>query len=273
MEKEKNVLTLPVAIVVAGVIIGGAVFLSRGGPTKEIFQQPQPAQKTANSIMTDISLRAVDINDHILGNPTAPITMVEYSDLECPFCKQFNATMQALINQYGKSGNLTWVYRHFPLDIHPRSPKESQASECAFEQGGNDKFWAYVEKIFEITPSNNGLDPAQLPIVAGEIGLNVAKFQTCLDSEKYAAKVQADYNDGVKAGVNGTPDTVLILTSPVTADAETKLSQINQTILRQLPAGSQNIISLDSSRLKIGISGALQLPMMKQIIDLLLSGK
>ena len=177
------------------------------------------------------------------------------------------------MDQYGKAGQIAWVYRHFPLDIHPRSPKESQAAECAYELAGNDGFWNYVNKIFQITPSNNGLDPAQLPQVASQIGLNAAAFQTCLDSGRNAGKVQADYNDGLAAGVNGTPNTVLVLTSPITADTEKQLTQINQSILSQMQPGSGNLITIDSGKKKVSIGGAFQLPMMKQIIDLLLSGK
>ncbi len=269
MDTQKNVLTVPIAIVVAGIIIGGAVFLTRGGPTKEIFK---PAEQQAATISEDIALRPVDARDHTLGNPNASIVMVEYSDLECPFCKSFHKTMQTLMEQYGKAGSVAWVYRHFPLDIHPRSPKESEAAECAFEQGGNEKFWAYVNKIFEITPSNNQLDPLQLPKVAGQIGLNVNSFQTCLDSGKYASKIKADYDDGINAGVGGTPHTVLLLSSPVTPAVEKRLGEINQTILRQLQPGSPNLVTMNSTRRKVGISGAFQLPIMKEIISLLLSG-
>lgn len=260
-------MTVPIAIVVAGVIIGGAVLLTRGGPTKEIFQAPT---EPAASLTEDISLRPVDAKDHALGNPNAAIVMVEYSDLECPFCKSFHKTMKALLDQYGKTGQVAWVYRHFPLEIHPRSPKESEAAECAFEQGGNEKFWAYVDKIFELTPSNNQFDPLQLPKVASQIGLDVNSFQTCLDSGRYAAKVKADYDDATDAGASGTPHTVLLLSSSVTPVAEKRLSEINQTILRQLQPGSPNLIGLDSSKRKIGISGAFQLSVMKEIIDLLL---
>lgn len=270
-EPQKNVLTVPIAIVVAGIIIGGAVFLSRGGPAKEIFKQQ--VGQVPTSITEDISLRAVNDTDHILGNPNAPIVMVEYSDLECPFCKSFHKTMRTILDQYGKTGSVAWVYRHFPLEIHPKSPKESEATECAFEQGGNDKFWTYTDKMFEITPANNQFDLTQLPVVAGQLGLDVSKFKTCLDSGKYASKVQADYDDGIKAGVNGTPNTILILTTPVTSASEKKLSEMNQSVLVTLPQGSSNVITLDSTKKKISIGGAFPLAMMKEIIDMLLSGK
>src|SRR3989338_2531696 len=96
--------------------------------------------------------------DHLRGDPKATVKVVEFSDLECPFCKNFHRTMQQVMSEY--SGQVAWVYRHFPLDsLHSKARKEAEASECAAELGGNDGFWAYVDKLFEITPSNNGLDP------------------------------------------------------------------------------------------------------------------
>ena len=265
--QQQSVLTLPVAIVVAGIIIGGAIFFTRGTPARSIFEEPEIQAPTSN---TDITLRPVDENDHILGNPNAKITIVEYSDLECPFCKSFHKTMQTILDEYGKDGEVAWVYRHFPLSIHPKAPKEAEATECAFEMGGNSTFWDYVNKIFAITPANNGLDPAKLSDVAGQIGLDIAKFKTCLDSGKYAEKVKSDYDDGVKAGVNGTPHSVFLLSDKVTTATEKRLGEINQDILRQLPPGSSNLITIDSGKQKVGVSGAFQLPMMKEIIDLLL---
>lgn len=271
MENEKNALTVPMAIVIAGIIIGGAIFFTREGQVKSVFQKPD--ERTPTSNIEDISSRPVDENDHILGNPNAKIVMVEYSDLECPFCKSFHKTMLTLLDEYGKEGEIAWVYRHFPLDIHPKAPKEAEATECAFEMGGNEAFWDYVNKIFEITPANNGLDPAKLPEIAAQIGLNVNSFQTCLDSGKYTEKVKADYSDGLKAGVNGTPNTTLVLSKSLTPAAEQRLGEINQSILRQLPPGSSNVLTIDSGKRKVGIGGAFQYPMMKEILDLLLSGK
>lgn len=262
------------AILAAAIIIAGAVFLSRGGATVDVFKaQPQATGQSQQSDITApqaINSRPVDSSDHIIGNPNANIVMVEYSDLECPFCKAFHATLQSIIGTYGKTGQVAWVYRHFPLSIHPRSPKESQAAECAWQLAGNDGFWNYVNKVFSVTPSNNGLDPAQLPVIAGEIGLNVDQFNTCLNSGKYASKIQADYNDGLNAGVNGTPNTVLVLKTPLTDAQAQQLSGINQSFMQNMAPGSPNVITIDPSKLKVDIGGAIPAQTMKQIIDLLL---
>ncbi|OHA99257.1 MAG: hypothetical protein A3I21_03290 [Candidatus Zambryskibacteria bacterium RIFCSPLOWO2_02_FULL_39_69] len=115
------------------------------------------------------------------------------------------------MNEYGKDGKVAWVYRHFPIaELHSKARKESEALECANELGGPGKFWEYTNMLFDITPSNNNLDPAQLPIIAKNVGLDVKAFNTCLSSGKYAAKVEADYQDAVKAGGQGTPNSILI---------------------------------------------------------------
>ena len=147
--------------------------------------------------------------DWIRGNRNAKVSIVEYSDLECPFCKRHHPTMQQIVAAY--DGQVNWVYRHFPLtSLHSKAPKEAEATECAGELGGNDGFWKYVDRLFEITPANNGLDPLELPKIAEYVGLDKAKFETCLNSGKYAQKVQQQYQDGVAAGATGTPYNVIV---------------------------------------------------------------
>ena len=146
----------------------------------------------------------VDSSDHIRGNANAQITIVEYSDLECPFCKRFHETLKQVLAAYGDK--VRWVYKHFPLDqLHSKADKEAQDAECAGELGGNDAFWAYIDKVFEITPSNNGLDPALLSSIAQDLGLDRGKFDACLSSGKYADRVEAQFQEGTRLGVDGTP--------------------------------------------------------------------
>lgn len=201
---------VPGAIVVAGLIIAGAIYYggSTTGPkagTAAVGNAPTPEQQAVQLEQ----MRPLGANDHILGNPNASIKIVEYSDLECPFCKSFHQTMQQLATAY--PNQIAWVYRHFPLDqLHSQARKEAEATECAYELGGNEKFWAYTNKIFEVTPSNNGLDLNQLPIIAKEIGLDQAAFEACLASGRQAERVEADYQDAVKIGGRGTPFPVVI---------------------------------------------------------------
>jgi protein-disulfide isomerase len=160
---------------------------------------------------TEAKASEVSESDHVRGNyKTAEVVIVEYSDTECPFCKNFHYDLQNIMNQYGNK--VAWVYRHFPIvSLHSKAPYEARATECAALLGGNDGFWSYLDTLFENTPSNNGLDEKMLPIFAKNIGLDVDEFNTCLSDTSMDEKVLADYSDGIKAGVQGTPHTILIL--------------------------------------------------------------
>ncbi len=119
--------------------------------------------------------------------------------------------MKEVMDTYGKDGKVAWVYRHFPLDqLHSKARKEAVALECANEQGGNDKFWAYADRLYEITPSNNGLDPAELPKIAQYVGLDVNKFNTCLTSGKFDKHIEADVQNATATGGNGTPWSIVV---------------------------------------------------------------
>jgi protein-disulfide isomerase len=199
----KSQYVLPVTIVVAGALIAGAVFL--------VGKNSVP---TASSGTTgNVSARPYDpATDHILGNPDAQVKVVEYMDLECPHCKAFETTMHQVIDYYGASGQVAWVSRPFPLaSIHSKAPQEAQAAECAAELGGNTAYWKYIDKVFEVTPSNNGLDLAQLPIIAQSIGLDVNAFNSCLSSNKYAKKISDSYSEAIKLGAQGTPFTLVMV--------------------------------------------------------------
>ncbi len=199
--KEQS-LSIPIAIVIAGIIIAGAVYVTRS---------TTPTTTNGGPLAQEINIKAVSDKDHIYGNPKAPIVIVEYSDTECPFCKQFHSTMRRIVDEYAKDGKVAWVYRHFPIDqLHSKARKEAEATECANELGGPAKFWEYINRLFEVTPSNDGLDAAELPKIAEEVGLKKADFSSCLLSGRHAATVEAQYQEGVTAGSQGTPYSVLI---------------------------------------------------------------
>lgn len=208
MDSQQNTLqklSIPLAIVVAGALIAGALYFSGG-------KSDAPTAQLPGAVSAE-GMRTVDTNDHILGNPKAELVIVEYSDTECPFCKQFHNTMKRIMDTYGKDGKVAWVYRHFPIDqLHPKARKQAEATECAAEQGGNEAFWAYTNMLYDITPSNNGLQDSQLPVIAKDVGLDVNAFNTCLSSGRFANKVEADYQDGLKAGARGTPYSLIIAT-------------------------------------------------------------
>lgn len=193
---------LPITIVVAGALIAGGIFLAGKTGTN-------PGATPGE----DTNVRAYDASlDHILGNPAARVKIVEYMDLECQHCKLFHTTMHQVMDYYGQSGQVAWVMRHFPLaSIHSKAPQEAAASECAAAQGGDAAFFAYVDKLFEITPSNNGLDLAQLPVIAQTVGLNVEQFNACLSSGNFSKKITDSYAEAIAAGGQGTPYTLIMV--------------------------------------------------------------
>jgi len=132
------------------------------------------------------------------GPANAPVTIVEFSDFECPYCAGFFPTIKQIEQKYGNQVRI--VYRQFPLNsIHPNAQKAAEASLCAQDQ---QRFWEYHDLLFADI-RNLGVDA--LKAHAANLGLNLAAFNTCLDSGKQAAAVTADQNDGMRAGVTGTP--------------------------------------------------------------------
>ena len=178
-------------------------------------QRSEAAQRERHG--ADVRAKALrpvsETRDHVRGNPAAPVTVVEYADFECPFCKRFHPTLKRIVDESG--GQVSWVYRHFPIDlIHSKARKEAAASECAAELGGNDAFWKFADRFFDLTPSNNRTDlDTVLPKIAPEIGLDGAKFASCLSSGRHDARVQEDEQNAVDTGGNGTPWSIVVTRS------------------------------------------------------------
>jgi len=198
---------IPLAIVIAGALIAGGIYMSGTSSAKNANAKVGSVPKAP------IIVEPITAADHVLGDPkTAKVTIIEYSDLECPFCKMFHATLEKIYNENQANGTIAWVYRHAPIvELHSKSPKESEATECAAELGGNTVFWKYLTALFADTPSNNSLNPAKLYEFADTVGLDAKAFKSCLDSGKYATKISEAITAAQKAGVEGTPYTVLVM--------------------------------------------------------------
>ena len=209
----KDNLSIPLAVIFTGILIAGAILISPSNPTPALVVDAIPSRGQVGPDMgPDIptEILALKSDDHVLGNQNAEVLIIEYSDTECPFCKQYQQTLLQIMQNLGSTGNVAWVYRHFPIaQLHPRAAHEAEALECANEQGGNTAFWKFTDKIYALTPSNNGLDPTQLPVIAADTGLNVNAFNTCLSSGKFAARIKRDLKDAIQMGGRGTPFTIL----------------------------------------------------------------
>ncbi len=147
--------------------------------------------------------------DYKLGSKKGTITLVEYSDFECPFCARFHPVTKQILKEYGDK--VTLVYRYYPLPFHPNAQKAAEAAECVAKQGGNDAFWKYADAVFAKQNELGGkLTPEAITAAATQAGANAATFKTCLDSGEMAAKVKADMDGGAAAGINGTPGTIIV---------------------------------------------------------------
>ncbi|HSS62906.1 MAG TPA: thioredoxin domain-containing protein [Gammaproteobacteria bacterium] len=166
-------------------------------------------QQDAAALAKDVRKVSAE-RDHIYGNPDAVVSLIEYSDFECPFCKRFHVTAKEIVDAY--DGKVNWVYRHFPLAFHnPGAQMQAEASECAAALGGNDSFWKYSDTIYERTTSNGeGFPVDGLVPLAEEIGLDGDAFRECLEERRYAERVEEDFEEGVRIGIRGTPGNILL---------------------------------------------------------------
>lgn len=155
--------------------------------------QPTPSTPVVATVST--------ADNPMLGKHDAPLTMVEFSDYQCPFCNRFfQTTLPELKTAYIDTGKVRYVFRDFPIDqIHPYARKAAEAAHCAGEQG---KYWEMHDLLF---PNQKALEVEKLKALARRLQLESTAFDTCLEQGKYAARVQKNYADGVAAGVRGTP--------------------------------------------------------------------
>lgn len=221
MEKEQSIKTtsphlIPLSIIVAGVFVASALYFgntnsntqlaANTGSNQPVAQAPKPAGSTD-------AVRPVTSEDHIKGDINAPIKIVEYSDFECPFCQRLHDTMNQVMDKYGDSGEVAWVYRQSPIEqLHPvKAQAVAVASECAAEQGGNEAFWKFTDGYFDVALMNNRTDiETVIPQLVQEIGLDQNAFQTCVESGKYDGHIQADMANGFETGGRGTPWSIMI---------------------------------------------------------------
>jgi len=209
MEKTQKSYVTPLAIVAAGALIAIGLFFGLKGNQPSLGAQPDPYGGEA--VDTTSEIRPVTKDDHIKGSLDAPVKIVEYSDFECPFCQRFHDTMNEVMAE--STGDIAWVYRHFPLDqLHPRNARKvAVASECVNELGGNDAFWKFTDGYFRISPSNDQTNYDQVvPTLIAEVGVDKGQFDACVASGKYDSHVQDDVDNAVATGGQGTPWSVVI---------------------------------------------------------------
>lgn len=202
----------PLSILAGSVLVSMSILFSSGvfNPTAGTLAKTNDGTGAAAGAQEDS--RPVTVAERsdapVLGNPNAPVTLVEFSDFQCPFCQRFfSQSYPQLKAKYIDTGKVKLVFRHFPLPIHQNAEKAAQAGECAARQG---KFEAYHDTLFTKGQADGtGLALADLKTYAKDLGLDADRFNACLDNGETAAAVAQDFRDGQVAGVNGTPSFVV----------------------------------------------------------------
>lgn len=191
-------LALLLGLLLSGKSLGTAA-LAANAPTVN-----QPAAVGTNDPTTPPAAPVKPLdekNDHIRGAKNAKVTLIEYSDFECPFCLRHEDSLKQALTDY--PNDVRVVYRHFPLSFHPEAQKAAEASECAAKQG---KFWEMHDEIFKANAAGT-MSVAKWKEAAKALKLDSAKFDKCLDSGETAAAIAQAEQEGASSGIAGTPGT------------------------------------------------------------------
>ncbi len=216
-------LVIPLAIFAGGVIVAAAVYFSASPK-----QEPSTSSGQGNPAL----VTPVGPTDHILGNPAAPVQIVEYSDFSCAYCKAFNATMHEIIATEGASGNVAWILREFPLtEIHPNALQQAQAAECVAKTSGESAFWNFENKLFQDQP----VDPSHFGALAEQAGVTDSiAFGDCLAnaSSTVGARIMAQRQNALAIGARGTPYSLLLAPgkAPVVMDGAYSYAAVKQLV-------------------------------------------
>ncbi len=220
----KNTTILPASLILSSIILATSIIYHsntlsgknisldsfKKSPTSDV-NVVEPGAQPSDPTQDSKGVTSVD-DDPVLGDNDAPVTIVEFSDYECPFCKRhFDQTLPQIISTYIDTGKVKLVFRDLPLSFHdPMATKEAVAANCAREQGGDEKYFEFHDEIFKRTISNgNGLDDAKIQTIANDLGLNKSNFDTCLSNPAMEEEVKEDFTDAGQAGASGTPTFII----------------------------------------------------------------
>lgn len=215
---DKSIQLLTLVLVIVAVVLSGVSLIKISGVSKGVEDQGKAVAKLGEDVgkirapaaarpgarqrapqqPTVVTVSMDD--DPVLGDKNAPVTIIEFSDYQCPFCKRFHDQVFPEIKKnYIDTGKVRYVFRDNPLSFHPLAKPAAIAASCGGEQG---KFWEFNDFLFGGTQN---LQKEAILKQAEEIGLNVDKFTACLDDPKHDAEIQKDQQDAAKYGARGTP--------------------------------------------------------------------
>lgn len=200
-QKQTSAINTPTAVIIGSIIIAVAVFFSDGISFKKEVDPEKARQKELASILQ------IAEDDYVRGNKDAEIIVYEYSDIDCPFCREFHNTMRESIEQHD---DIAWVYRHLPLDsLHPFARIKSEAVECAGSLGGESAFVGLLDVMFDDASYHNVFDIEKAGSFVESLGVSKQDFEQCVSNQTFAEKVQSHVEQATKAGAQGTPFSII----------------------------------------------------------------
>ena len=205
-KKEPGVFFTPVAVLIAGAMISGAIVYS-------LQRSPVPQGENVAAVgareqgaSSAEKVQKVTEKDHVFGDVDAKITLIEFSDFQCPYCASLHPTLTRIVEE--SSGSIKWVYRHFPLTaIHDEANTAALASECIAQYAGNDAFWTFAEKVFK---NQKRLGTPFYEELASAAGVSPKDFASCMISKDTTARITANLDDAIASGGQGTPYVVIV---------------------------------------------------------------
>jgi protein-disulfide isomerase len=225
----KRELLIPAAIVFAGFLAAICIYTIRHGEVVALQGNPEAA-------------RPVSTSDHILGNPAAPITIIEYGDIGGQYSKDFQQVMDEVMQNYGAGGNVAWVYRQFPVgDTDPNSGEHAEASECVAALGNNADFFKFIDALEAAAPADTPFNPTGYDSIVSTLGISTGSFDDCLASHVYQGRVRADFENAELVGGTGAPYTIIFIKGqkPITIAGSVPYATMKQI----LDAEIQKILS------------------------------
>ena len=221
MDTTKSSWLIPGAIIAAGLLLAVTIFVMRDG---QIFG----AQRG-----DVLSMRPVSPTEHLLGNPEASVIIIEYADMDSPAAKEFQRTLAQLVTDYGATGKVAWVYRHFPLvNQHPNSGRHAEASECVSSLGNPSAFWKFIDLLQAAAPDAASFNPEDYDIIVPQLGIRVDEFNACMAEGRFADRVNADFEDALQAGAIASPFSIVLIEGrePVTVRGAVPYATLTQII-------------------------------------------
>lgn len=205
MAQNNSVQLIVGAVIISAGLIASSFIIAGGqGSADRAPSEDNSFGNTKSAVAENV--QAVSDRDHIRGNPNAKVSIIEFSDIECPFCARLHPTLDQILADY--DGDVNWIYRHLPLDsIHKEARPAAVASECVNELAGNDAFWDFLDSAFA---NQQGLGRDFYIKEATRLGIDQNAFTACLSEGKHDALVESMLQDARASGGTGTPYSIIV---------------------------------------------------------------